>query len=125
MAASAGASIKIFFRPVYPRTNPESTIIRLTHGLPRLLVAVAHSHLEHMAMLPCLAMAAAFAASATAAAKTPNFMVLFLDDHGWGDVGANNPETTETPHMDKLAAGGNSQLPDHCQPAWPSPLRPD
>jgi hypothetical protein len=36
----------------------------------------------------------------------PNFLVLFLDDHGWGDVGANWNETTETPRMDQLAAEG-------------------
>ena len=24
------------------------------------------------------------------AAKPPNFVVLFMDDNGWGDLGANN-----------------------------------
>jgi arylsulfatase G len=36
----------------------------------------------------------------------PNLVLFFLDDHGWGDLGANHPTTLETPHMDKLAAGG-------------------
>ena len=40
------------------------------------------------------------------ATTKPNFLVLFLDDHGWGDVGANWNETTETPRMDQLAAEG-------------------
>ena len=65
--------------------------------------------------------------AAGATKKRPNFLILFLDDHGWGDMGANansvNPEalpdfpvgpwkdaagkyTPETPHMDALAASG-------------------
>ena len=58
------------------------------------------------------------------AAKKPiNFLVLFLDDHGWGDLGANAADVpaaqmpgfpvgswhdvkSETPHMDALAASG-------------------
>ena len=40
------------------------------------------------------------------ATTKPNFLVLFLDDHGWGDVGANWNETTETPRIDQLAAEG-------------------
>ena len=42
-----------------------------------------------------------------AAAPPPNFLVFFLDDHGWGDAGFNTGgRVTETPAMDKLAAGG-------------------
>lgn len=36
----------------------------------------------------------------------PNVVVLFADDWGWGDLGANDPATRETPHMDALAARG-------------------
>ena len=40
-------------------------------------------------------------------AEKPNFVILFMDDHGWGDVGCNtNGEVKETPHIDKLAASG-------------------
>ena len=36
-----------------------------------------------------------------------DFVILFMDDHGWGDVGCNtNGEVKETPHIDKLAASG-------------------
>eukprot|EP01063_Lacrimia_lanifica_P022926 TRINITY_DN30436_c0_g1_i1.p1 TRINITY_DN30436_c0_g1~~TRINITY_DN30436_c0_g1_i1.p1 ORF type:complete len:549 (+),score=163.06 TRINITY_DN30436_c0_g1_i1:35-1681(+) len=46
-------------------------------------------------------------AAAAAAAMPPNFVILFLDDHGWGDVGCNtNGSVTETPHIDALAAEG-------------------
>jgi arylsulfatase A-like enzyme len=36
----------------------------------------------------------------------PNILILFTDDHGWGDVGHNNPATTETVAIDALAASG-------------------
>lgn len=38
----------------------------------------------------------------------PNFVILFLDDHGWGDVGANVGANIvpETPNVDSLAASG-------------------
>lgn len=36
----------------------------------------------------------------------PNFIVILADDVGWGDLGANWAETTETPHLDELAAEG-------------------
>eukprot|EP00301_Raphidiophrys_heterophryoidea_P023586 c7418_g1_i1.p1 GENE.c7418_g1_i1~~c7418_g1_i1.p1 ORF type:complete len:599 (-),score=125.07 c7418_g1_i1:165-1961(-) len=35
-----------------------------------------------------------------------NVVILFLDDHGWSDVGCNNDTTTETPNIDELAKGG-------------------
>jgi arylsulfatase A-like enzyme len=36
--------------------------------------------------------AAAVLAMAVAIAAPPNFVVLFMDDNGWGDLGANNPK---------------------------------
>ena len=44
-------------------------------------------------------------ASAGAAAR-PNIALLFLDDHGWGDFGANTGVANLTPEMDRLAAEG-------------------
>ena len=69
-----------------------------------------------MLLIPWL-LGAAGAAGAAAAKETParskpNFVVLFLDDHGWGDVGANVasvaglPPVSETPNMDRMAAEG-------------------
>ena len=47
------------------------------------------------------------ASFASKSSPRPNFVVLFLDDHGWGDVGCNtNGTVKETPHIDALAAGG-------------------
>lgn len=43
-----------------------------------------------------------------AGAATPgtNFMVLFMDDNGWGDNGCNDPNVTETPRIDQMAREG-------------------
>jgi hypothetical protein len=74
--------------------------------------------LRHAAWVTAVAAAAAVAEAAPAAAPSPlrprhrlhaskpNVVVLFADDFGWGDVGANWPSTTETPHMDALANSG-------------------
>jgi arylsulfatase A len=41
------------------------------------------------------------------AAERPNIVILYADDMGYGDLGANNPESKiPTPHLDKLAAEG-------------------
>jgi arylsulfatase G len=36
----------------------------------------------------------------------PNFVIVMSDDMGWGDVGANWPETVDTRTIDKLAREG-------------------
>jgi hypothetical protein len=36
----------------------------------------------------------------------PNIVIVLADDMGWGDVGANWPETVDTPTIDKLAQEG-------------------
>ena len=33
----------------------------------------------------------------------PNFLIFFVDDWGYGDIGANWKATVETPHLDSLA----------------------
>ena len=38
--------------------------------------------------------------------QSPNFVLMLLDDHGYGDVGAYDSSVDETPHMDALAASG-------------------
>ena len=45
------------------------------------------------------------ALSVTSFAAPPNIVILYADDMGYGDLGANNPESKiSTPHLDKLAA---------------------
>lgn len=49
-----------------------------------------------------------FAQTKTTNSSRPNFVILFLDDHGWGDFGANvgSNIVTETPNLDALASSG-------------------
>ena len=42
----------------------------------------------------------------SAAAKPTNFVVLFADDNGWGDMGVNNPNVTETPRVQRMGREG-------------------
>lgn len=42
-----------------------------------------------------------------AATEPPNVVILYADDMGYGDLGANNPDSRiPTPHLDRLAAEG-------------------
>ena len=38
--------------------------------------------------------------------RAPNIVLMLLDDHGYGDMGAYDSSVDETPHMDALAASG-------------------
>ena len=38
--------------------------------------------------------------------RPPNFIVLFADDQGWGDIGAQGHPDIRTPHIDRMAAQG-------------------
>jgi arylsulfatase G len=49
---------------------------------------------------------AALCALVGSESQPPNLLIFLLDDHGWADVGANDPTTTETPHMDGLVRSG-------------------
>ena len=48
----------------------------------------------------------AAASTLTAAAEKPNILFIYIDDLGWKDVGFMGSDFYETPHLDKLAAGG-------------------
>ncbi|MCL4153789.1 UNVERIFIED_CONTAM: hypothetical protein GTU68_016347, partial [Idotea baltica] len=41
-----------------------------------------------------------------AATTKPNFVVIFADDLGYGDLSCYNPKATKTPHLDRMAAEG-------------------
>lgn len=45
-------------------------------------------------------------ASGRTAASRPNFVVIFVDDRGWGDPSCFGNREVRTPHMDRLAAEG-------------------
>lgn len=46
------------------------------------------------------------AASFATAAKTPNVVIIFLDDSGYGDFHPFGNPKYKTPHVEKLAKGG-------------------
>ena len=39
-------------------------------------------------------------------AKSPNVLLILADDHGYGDISAHNGPAIQTPHIDRIAAGG-------------------
>lgn len=51
-------------------------------------------------------LSAAGAAPLAAAAGRPNFLVIYTDDQGIGDVGCYGHPEVQTPHLDRLAKGG-------------------
>ncbi len=57
--------------------------------------------------LLALLLLASVSASAIGKQRQPNFVFFLVDDLGYNDIGANNPETFyETPNVDRLAAQG-------------------
>jgi len=43
---------------------------------------------------------------ATASSRPPNFVIVFADDLGWGDLGSYGAPVIRTPHLDRMAAEG-------------------
>lgn len=73
-------------------------MVRVLCRLTLPLVAACTVYL--LASLP------AAAQPATTAERPPNFVVIFADDLGYGDLGCYGAKHTQTPHLDRLAADG-------------------
>ncbi|MEY3897198.1 MAG: Arylsulfatase [Verrucomicrobiota bacterium] len=57
-------------------------------------------------------------------AKRPNILILYADDMGYGDLGANNPASKiPTPHLDRLAAEGMRFTDGHSSSGVCTPSR--
>lgn len=56
--------------------------------------------------------------------QKPNIVILYADDMGYGDLGANNPKSKiSTPHLDRLAASGMLFTDGHSSSGICSPSR--
>jgi len=51
-----------------------------------------------------------------AAADRPNFLIIFTDDQGYGDLGCYGSETLDTPRLDQLAREGTRFTSFYAQP---------
>lgn len=59
----------------------------------------------------------------TCSASPPNFVVLFADDLGFGDLGCYGHPSSLTPNLDRLAAGGLRFTDFYCTSPVCSPSR--
>lgn len=59
-----------------------------------------------MRILGCFLAALLVALPASAHAQRPNFVVIFADDLGYGDLGCYGHPTIRTPHLDRMAREG-------------------
>lgn len=59
----------------------------------------------------------------TCLASTPNFILLFADDLGFGDLGCYGHPSSLTPNLDRLAAGGLRFTEFYCTSPVCSPSR--
>jgi arylsulfatase A-like enzyme len=65
-----------------------------------------------------------FACLGLVAADRPNIIVILADDQGFGDLGANNPQSKiATPHLDALAKGGVRFTDGHTSSGVCTPTR--
>jgi hypothetical protein len=53
----------------------------------------------------------------------PNFILMNMDDLGWGDLGVTGHPARETPHLDRMAAGGLLHTDFYASAAICSPSR--
>lgn len=62
--------------------------------------------------------------AAEPAVQPPNVVILYADDMGYGDLGANNPDSKiPTPHLDRLASAGTRFTDAHSSSGVCTPSR--
>lgn len=65
----------------------------------------------------------ALSMAAYAAPTKPNVIVIMADDLGYGDLSCYGATTFQTPHIDKLAAGGQQFTSGYCSASTCTPTR--
>ncbi len=63
-----------------------------------------------------LLLVSSFLSPGTAAERPPNFIVLFVDDLGYADLGCFGSESIRTPHLDRMAREGMRFTSFYAQP---------
>ncbi len=64
-------------------------------------------HLQRVAaILACAALMGVTVITASAADRLPNFVVIYIDDMGYGDIGPFGAEGYQTPNLDRMAEEG-------------------
>jgi len=77
----------------------------MTTAHPSNFLLKTRNWIRDHSLLPALA--AALLTGGAASAAMPNIVLIYADDMGYGDLGANNPDSKiPTPHLDRLAAEG-------------------
>lgn len=74
-------------------------------------------------LLLLLAVLAVFARAGAQDDRSPNIVLIYTDDVGWGDVGCNGATAVETPNVDRIAAEGLRFTDAHCAAATCTPSR--
>lgn len=73
-------------------------------NLARGRYRAAQRHIVALLLTASLAVLASCAGGSEA--RRPNFVVIFIDDLGYGDIGPFGSETNDTPNLDRMAAEG-------------------
>jgi hypothetical protein len=71
-----------------------------------LLIGVAKSWSSRLDAVSTGSGTPAAAATQTGRSRPPNFLVIFADDLGYGDLGSYGHPTIRTPNIDRLASEG-------------------
>ncbi len=72
---------------------------------------------------PLFTLLGSLAMAASAALGKPNVIVIMADDLGYGDLSCYGATTFKTPHIDKLAAGGQRFTSGYCSASTCTPTR--